>query len=186
MTQGTSGLKSAKAVSIDWEPVNWFAATWREIPSLIKTEPRTFDLEWAQANAEECVNKFVIDWLKAPCDMSLSSDEALFWFSSCFGGGLGDLSSLPELSRVARDEGGKIRLEAMKGLLSKTRFEANRAHGLVPLQILDTLMDREELIQLFCDLPTMPTIQTPVSQARLTVPFTYCRKVEDPRRQSVT
>jgi hypothetical protein len=142
--------------AVDWDPVNWFAATWRDNQPLPKTPARSFDVEAAKHN----YLPFVVDWNKAPCDLTLSVEEATFWFASCFGKGLGDVSMLKELTEVTRAGNGKIELPAMKSLLKKTRFEAGRAHGLVPIQILDTLLTGEDLVQLLCDSATMQTVHT--------------------------
>jgi Domain of unknown function (DUF4132) len=154
MPKVATNLPHASIEKVDWEPVNWFAATWRENLPLRRTEARSFDLATAKKNIE----KLVVDWHKAPCELGLSTDEALFWFSSCFGKGLGDCTMLEELKAAAHDGGGKIELETMKKLLKKTRFEAARAHGLVPIQILETLMHGPDLVQLLCESPTMPSV----------------------------
>lgn len=142
-------------VSIEWNPVNWFAATWRDNQPLEKEPPREFDTEKAKARIEE----YVVNWLSAPCDLTVSTEEALFWFASCFGEGRGDYSMLDELHSSLNSHK-KIDLDVMKGLLRKTRFQTERAHGLVPIQILDALMDSADLIRLFSELPAMLPIHT--------------------------
>jgi hypothetical protein len=154
MPKAAINLPLASIERVEWDPVNWFAATWRDNLPLERLEPRSFDLLSAKSNLE----KLVVDWHKAPFGLSLSTDEALFWFASCFGKGLGDCSMLEELKAAARDGGGKIALETMKKLLKKTRFEAARAHGLVPIQVLYTLMHGQDLVQLLCESPTMPSV----------------------------
>src|ERR1700733_7730866 len=154
MPKAALNLPLASIERVEWDPVNWFAATWRENLPLARMEARNFDLLTAKSNIE----KLVVDWHKSPYGLSLSTDEALFWFASCFGKGLGDTSMLEELKAAAREGGGKIDLETMKRLLKKTRFEAARAHGLVPIQVLYTLMHGQDLVQLLCEAPTMPSV----------------------------
>ncbi len=159
--QKSGGTALSKPVTIDWEPANWFAATWRELPPLIRPAARPFDIASARTNYEN----LIINWPAAPIELSLSPEEAVFWFCSCFGKGLGDFSMLDELSSHLKNgkldsETMKIDLETMKGLLKKTRFAPDRAHGLVPIQILSTLMEDEALIDLLSECTTMVSVHT--------------------------
>jgi len=85
-------------LAVDWEPVNWFSATWRNCSPLERKPAREFDTAAAKANFAA----FVVDWGKAPVDLQLSSQEALFWFASSFGKGLGDCSKLAEITALAQ------------------------------------------------------------------------------------
>ncbi|MDZ4837173.1 MAG: hypothetical protein SGJ27_25590 [Candidatus Melainabacteria bacterium] len=155
MAQTAESLTKAPVVAIEWNPVNWFAATWRDNEPLIKQPPRRFDV----AEATNNVDNYVVNWLSAPCDMSLSKDEAMFWFSSCFGQGMGDFTMLIELTSILQGKD-TIDLDTMKSLLGRTRFQKDRAHGLVPIQVLDKLMTSEDLVKLFCEMPAMIPIHT--------------------------
>lgn len=155
MASNAGSATQAREISIEWNPVNWFAATWRDNQPLEKLPPREFDT----GKAKNEIDKYVINWLSAPCDLTLSTEEALFWFASCFGKGLGDFSILDELHSYVNAEK-KIDLDVMKTLMSKTRFQTERAHGLVPIQILDTLMNSEDMIRLFAELPPMLPLHT--------------------------
>lgn len=166
-TAGSS--TQTREVSIEWNPVNWFAATWRDNQPLIKQPPREFDTEKAKTEIE----KYVVNWLSAPCDLSLSTEEALFWFAGCFGQGLGDFAMLDELNSQLNSNK-KIDLDVMKSLLKKTRFQLERAHGLVPIQILDTLMTSEDLVRLFSELPPMLPIHT--QYRKYVLPFLSAQK----------
>lgn len=155
MAQTAGQATQEREVLIEWNPVNWFAATWRDNKALSKQPPRQFSTEAAKNEIE----KYVINWLSAPCELSLSTEEALFWFASCFGQGQGDFSMLDDLTS-SLNSNNKIDLDTMKALMGRTRFQKERAHGLVPIQILDTLMTDEDLIRLFCELPAMLPLQT--------------------------
>jgi hypothetical protein len=141
-------------LAVDWEPVNWFSATWRNCAPLERRPARAFDTAAAKANFDP----FVVEWGKAPADLQLSTEEALFWFASCFGKGLGDCSKLAELTATAQSGQGKFSLEAMNAALTKSRFDNERAHGLVPMQVLSKLMSDEDLVALLCQRDTMPTV----------------------------
>jgi hypothetical protein len=143
-------------LAVDWEPVNWFSATWRNCSPLERKPAREFDTAAAKANFAA----FVVDWGKAPVDLQLSSQEALFWFASSFGKGLGDCSKLAEMTALAQSGQGKISLENMNAVLKKSRFDYERAHGLVPMQVLHQLMTDEDLAALLCQRSTMPTVLT--------------------------
>jgi hypothetical protein len=143
-------------LAVDWAPVNWFSATWRNCSPLERSPAREFDTVKAKAN----LSSYALDWGKAPFDLQLSTEEALFWFASFFGKGAGDVSKLPEVTAAAQTGDGKIPLEIMVALLKKSRLDNDRAHGLVPLQILHQLMTDEDLATLLCRCNTMPTVLT--------------------------
>lgn len=77
MTHRAARIDS-KEVQIEWEPANWFAATWRADQPLTKQPPRAFDTREAEANIDNFISKYIFDWSTVPCDLSLSTDEALF------------------------------------------------------------------------------------------------------------
>jgi predicted DNA-binding WGR domain protein len=66
--------------SIDLDPEDWYWATWRNLPALQRPEPKPFDLQDCLARLRKVTNSW--NWSKARIAISLSSEEAHFWFAA--------------------------------------------------------------------------------------------------------
>jgi hypothetical protein len=141
--------------SIKLDQIDWCWATWRDHQPWPRPQPRAFDIERARAKKED----YLVNWYTASLDLSISTEEALFWFAEMMSKTPGDSSLYSRLRDTlkANVTANKLSLQQLKDIVTQSRYDRERAHALIPMQVLSSLLTVDDLVDWLVDSPTILT-----------------------------